>query len=210
MTSEQETCATSGPMVHVIDDDDSHRVAMSRLLLAAGYTTPTYASAGDFLLANSSMPEGCLLLDLHMPGPDGLALQDALQQRGWTIPIIFLSGRGDIRSSVKALKTGAHDFLTKPVDAQTLFEAIAAALTANAQAQEKRNQERDKQARFAQLNPREREVLQLVLRGALTRDIADQLRVSDRTIKSCRASIMEKFGASSLAELVAKAADPFQ
>ncbi len=205
MSPEQEPFATANPVVHIVDDDDSHRIATSRLLRAAGHATRTYASAGDFLVTHSSMPDGCLLLDLHMPGPNGLALQEALRQRGWTIPIIFLSGRGDIRSSVKALKTGAHDFLTKPVDAQTLFEAIATALTANALAQEKQNQERDRQARFAQLNAREREVLQLVLRGTLTRDIASQLRVSDRTIKSCRASIMEKFGANSLAELVAKA-----
>jgi FixJ family two-component response regulator len=193
--------------VHIVDDDDSHRVAMSRLLSAAGHTTLTYASAGDFLLEHPSMPQGCLLLDLHMPGPDGLALQEALRQRGWTIPVIFLSGRGDIRTSVKALKTGAHDFLTKPVNAQTLFEAIAAALGADAVAQEKRNQDQDRQARFAQLNLREREVLQMVLLGSLTRDIANALRVSERTIKTIRASIMEKFGAGSLAELVAKATD---
>jgi len=194
--------------VHIVDDDDSLRVALSRLLSAAGYQTQSYACAGDFLVAHATMPSGCLLLDLHMPGPDGLALQDALRQRGWTMPTVFLSGRGDIRSSVKALKAGAHDFLTKPVDADTLLQAISAAVRAGAQAQMELARERETSSRLGGLSERERNVLQSVLKGTLTRDIARQLGVSERTVKSCRASVMEKLGATSLAELVAKAGDP--
>ena len=207
MTTGADLPVQASVLVHIVDDDDSLRVALGRLLGAAGYQTQSYASAGDFLLAHPGMPAGCLLLDLHMPGPDGLALQDALRQRGWTMPTVFLSGRGDIRSSVKALKAGAHDFLTKPVDADTLLQAISSAVQEGARAQEVRDRERDAASRLGALNERERKVMQLVVKGTLTRDIARQLGVSERTVKSCRAAVMEKLGAGSLAELVSKADD---
>lgn len=208
MTTGPDLPMDANVRVHIVDDDDSLRVALSRLLSAAGYQPQSYACAGDFLVAHPTMPAGCLLLDLHMPGPDGLALQDALRQRGWTMPTVFLSGRGDVRTSVKALKAGANDFLTKPVDADTLLQAISAAVQAGAQAQVELEMERDASSRLGGLNERERKVLQWVLKGTLTRDIARQLGVSERTVKSCRASVMEKLGAASLAELVAKAGDP--
>ena len=112
--------AQAPAVVHIVDDDDSMRIALARLLSAAGYETRSYASAGDFLIAAGDAPTGCLVLDLHMPGPDGLALQDALRRRGSSLPTVFLSGRGDIASSVRALKGGASDFLTKPVQAPLL------------------------------------------------------------------------------------------
>jgi FixJ family two-component response regulator len=188
--------------VHIVDDDASMRTSLTRLLSAAGYEARSYASAGDFLIAAGDAPTGCLLLDLHMPGPDGLALQGALLRRGIRLPTVFLSGRGDIASSVMALKAGAGDFLTKPVQAETLLAALGAALAADAPQRARREQQRGLQARHASLNEREREVLRHVVQGALTKQIADRLGVSERTVKSCRASVMEKMGAATLPELV--------
>lgn len=188
--------------VHIVDDDASMRTALSRLLSAAGFEVRNYASAGDFLIAAGDAPTGCLLLDLHMPGPDGLALQGALLRRGIRLPTVFLSGRGDIASSVRALKAGAGDFLTKPVRAETLLAALRAALAAEAPQRALRDQQREVETRHATLNERERAVLRQVVQGALTKQIADQLGVSERTVKSCRATVMEKMGAASLPELV--------
>jgi FixJ family two-component response regulator len=189
-------------IVHIVDDDDSMRVALARLLSAAGYEARTYASAGDFLIAADEPPSGCLLLDLHMPGPDGLALQEVLRRRGHHLPTVFLSGRGDIASSVRALKAGASDFLTKPVQAGVLLEAVRAALEADAPLRAERERRRLLLQRHSTLNERERVVLREVVQGALTRQIADALGVSERTVKACRAAVMEKMGARSLQELV--------
>jgi FixJ family two-component response regulator len=189
-------------IVHIVDDDDSMRVALARLLSAAGYEARTYASAGDFLIAADEPPSGCLLLDLHMPGPDGLALQEVLRRRGHGLPTVFLSGRGDIASSVRALKAGASDFLTKPVQAGMLLEAVRAALDADAPRRAEREERRLLLQRHAALNERERAVLRQVVQGALTRQIADALGVSERTVKACRAAVMEKMGARTLQELV--------
>ena len=192
--------------VHVVDDDESMRVALTRLLLAAGFQVSAYASAGDFLVAADQSPSGCLLLDLHMPGPDGLALQEAVRRRGWDLPVVFLSGRGDVSSSVKALKAGAHDFLTKPVDGKTLLQAIQDAVAQDAPQRALRKLKQEVQERLETLNPREQAVLRMVLEGTLTRDIAEALDVSERTVKSCRASVMEKMDATSLPDLVRKCA----
>lgn len=188
--------------VHIVDDDDSMRSALTRLFSAAGYSPRAYGSAGEFLIALEASPSGCLILDLHMPGPDGLTLFDALHRRGINLPTIFLTGRGDIASSVRALKSGASDFLTKPVSSDTLLEAVRAALEADAPKQAERAQ-RERLARVQeQLTARERAVLQRVLQGALTKQIAWELGVSERTIKACRAAVMRKLGARSLPELV--------
>lgn len=189
-------------VIHIVDDDDSMRAALARLLSAAGYATRSYASAGDFLVDAGEAPTGCLLLDLHMPGPDGLALQDALRRRGLTLPTVFLSGRGDIASSVRALKGGASDFLTKPVQAEVLLGAVREALQADAPQRAQRAQRRLAEQRYATLSERERAVLVQVVQGALTKQIADRLGVSERTVKSCRAGVMDKMGAASLPELV--------
>lgn len=189
-------------VIHIVDDDDSMRAALVRLLSAAGYEARSYASAGDFLVTAGEAPTGCLLLDLHMPGPDGLALQDALRRRGITLPTVFLSGRGDIASSVRALKGGASDFLTKPVQADRLLDALRAALEADAPQRGEREQRRSLERRYATLTERERTVLQQVVQGLLTKQIADNLGVSERTVKSCRAAVMDKMGAASLPDLV--------
>jgi FixJ family two-component response regulator len=189
-------------IVHIVDDDDSMRAALARLLSAAGYRARTYASAGEFLVMAAEERTGCLLLDLHMPGPDGLVLQEALARSGARLPTVFLSGRGDIASSVRALKGGAFDFLTKPVAAEVLLEAVRAALAAGAT----EHAERDERTRLARchaaLTASERAVLQHVVAGARTRQIADELGVSERTVKSWRASMMDKMGVGSIAELM--------
>ena len=194
--------SVAGVIVHIVEDDDAMRVALARLLGAAGYATRGYACAGDVLIAADDGLSGCLLLDLQMPGPDGLALQEALRRRGCLLPTVFLSGRADIASSVRALKGGASDFLTKPVQADTLLAAVRGALEADAPLRAERER-RLRQARSqASLTGRERAVLQRVVQGALTTQIAAELGISERTVKSCRASLMAKLGASSLPDLV--------
>lgn len=207
MNSGEQTMVPVTATIHIVDDDESFRVSLARLLKVSGYATRTYASAGDFVLAHASAPTGCLLLDLHMPGTDGLALQDALRQRSWGIPIVFLSGRGDIQGSVKAIKRGAHDFLTKPVELRVLLDAIYEALAADSASQTRRDQERDARERFASLTAREQALLRLVLQGRLTREIAKELGLSERTVKTCRAAVMKKFDAQNMAELALKAAE---
>ena len=189
-------------IVHIVEDDDSMRVALARLLGAAGYATRGYAGAGDVLIAADDGLSGCLLLDLHMPGPDGLALQEALRRRGCVLPTVFLSGRADIASSVRALKGGASDFLTKPVQAETLLAAVRAALETDAPLRAERERRLHRARSQASLSERERAVLQRVVQGALTKQIASELGVSERTVKSCRASVMAKLGATSLPDLV--------
>ena len=188
--------------VHVVDDDASFRVALERLLGTAGYAVRTYPSAGAFLLAWADAPDGCLILDLHMPGPDGLMLFESLQQRGWNLPTVFLTGCGDIPSSVRALKAGALDFLTKPVQAEVLLEAVRVAMAESVRRRTEREAARLAAARWATLDARERTVFERVVQGRLTKQIADELGVSERTVKACRASMMRKLDARTLPDLV--------
>jgi len=188
--------------VHVVDDDESMRVALIRLLAAAGYAPRGYGSAGEFLIAADDAPTGCLILDLHMPGPDGLELYEALRRRGIDLPTVFLSGRGDIPSSVRALKAGASDFLTKPVQSETLLAALQSALATDAPRRAALERKRRIEQCYASLDARERAVLARVVQGALTKQIAHELGVSERTVKACRAGVMRKMGAKSLPELV--------
>jgi FixJ family two-component response regulator len=207
-----QACAPAGPVVvHVVDDDEAMRVALMRLLAAAGYAPRAYASAGEFLIAADDALTGCLLLDLHMPGPDGLALFEALRRRGCDLPTVFLTGRGDIASGVRAMKAGASDFLTKPVPGDTLLAAVRAALDDDTPRRAQRDHERALGQRIASLDERERRVLQRVLEGALTKQIAYELAVSERTVKACRAAVMRKMGATTLPAVVRLAqgrADP--
>lgn len=189
-------------VVHIVDDDEAVRVGLSRLLGAAGYTTRCYASAGDFLVTAPDERHGCMVLDLQLPGPDGLALQRVLQRDGVVMPIVFLSGRADIGSSVRALKGGASDFLTKPVQGEVLLEAVARALADAAPRYAALERRRELARRHATLSERERSVLQAVVQGRLTRQIADELGVSERTIKACRAEVMRKLGVTTLPDLV--------
>lgn len=190
------------PLIHVVDDDESKRTALLRLLSASGYAARGYASAGDFLLLPLEDRPGCLLLDLNMPGgPSGLELQTALLQRGIDLPVVFLTGYGDMASSVRAMKAGAVDFLAKPVEWGTLEEALRRALAVDASRRAARMQAAVIAARFALLTDRERQVFERIIAGQLNKQIAFDLAISERTVKSERAQLMLKLGAQSAADL---------
>jgi FixJ family two-component response regulator len=189
------------PLIHVVDDDESLRTALLRLLVAAGFEARGYASTGDFLLQPPPDRPGCVLLDIRMPGPSGLDLQEALQRQGHTLPVIFLTGHADVPSSVRAMKAGAVDFLTKPVERDTLFEALQRALARDANQRAARGEADSLQARYASLSPREREVFERVVAGKLNKQIADELGIAERTVKAQRAQVMAKLGVGSAAEL---------
>ena len=189
------------PLIHVVDDDESLRTALLRLLSAAGFEACGYASTGDFLLHPLPDRPGCLLLDVRMPGPSGLDLQAALQRQGITLPVIFLTGHADVASSVRAMKAGAVDFLTKPVERDTLLDALQRALERDALQRAARDEADRLRARFASLTPREREVFDRIVAGRLNKQIADELGIAERTVKLQRAQVMAKLGAGSAAEL---------
>ena len=192
---------SSLPTVFIVDDDASFRNAVTRLLRAGGYAVQTFASATEFLQSARTDAPGCVLLDLHMPGPSGLDLQSALARSENPLPIIFLTGHGDIPTSVRAMRAGADDFLTKPVKKEVLFPAIKRALARDAQDREQRARRRQLRARFDALTPREREVLAHVLSGRLNKQIAGDLAAAERTIKAHRANLMAKLQVQSVAEL---------
>ena len=192
---------TSRAVIHIVDDDDSLRTAVQRLLVAAGYRVRVYASAGEFLLEPPGDAPGCLLLDLKMPGPSGLDLQEALKHHDIRLPVVFLTGHGDLPTGVQAMKAGALDFLTKPVERDTLFAAVAKALQVDAALRATRSADTERQTRFAQLTAREREVFELVVAGKLNKQIAGELGIAERTVKAQRASVMAKLGAANAAEL---------
>jgi FixJ family two-component response regulator len=189
--------------VHVVDDDAPFRESISRVLALAGFDVRQHSSAGDFLLANidPGIP-GCVLLDVHMPGPSGLDLHEAMVARGESLPVIFITGRGDIPTSVRAMKAGAVDFLTKPVERSVLLEVVKSAIERQRERTGQRHDDRALLARYETLTARERDVLVRVVAGKRNKQIADQLRISERTVKIHRAHAMEKLGAGSLAELV--------
>jgi FixJ family two-component response regulator len=188
--------------IHVVDDDESLRTALMRLLRAAGYVVRTYASAGDFLLNRPENAPGCLILDVRMPGPSGFELQEAIAKLDESLPIIFLSGHGDIPMSVRAIKAGAIDFLTKPVRRETLLQAVRTALACNAETCAIRELLHSLRSRYESLTPREREVFARVVSGKLNKQIAGELGTCERTVKAHRAHVMEKMQLTSVAELV--------
>ena len=193
------------PIIHVVDDDEPLRIALVRLLRVKGYEVRTYASAGDFLITPPSEAPGCLILDLQMPGPSGLALQDALERSAVTLPIVFLTGHGDVASSVRALKAGAVDFLTKPVEPDVLLAAVAIALARDDKLRASRAGVAVARSRWATLTEREREVFEHVVAGSLNKVIAGELGITERTVKAHRHEVMAKMGARSVAELVGMA-----
>ena len=190
------------PVVHVVDDDDSARTAVVRLLGAAGYVARGYGSAGEFLMTVSDEAPGCLVLDVRMPGPSGLELQEALARRQSTLPVVFLTGFGDIAMSVRAIKAGAVDFLTKPVQREALICAVRSALERDARNRRNREQGRALREKFAALTPRERDVFVRVVSGKLNKQIAADLGTAERTVKAHRAHVMDKLNDASVAELV--------
>jgi FixJ family two-component response regulator len=191
------------PTVFVVDDDASVRKGLVRLLKSAGYRPESCASAEEFLDRWERDPTpGCVLLDIQMPGLDGLQLQRKLQARAVSIPIIFITGHGDIPSSVSAMKAGAVDFFQKPINDEKLLGAVREAIQRD---QKERTVRADREAvagHFQNLTSREREVMALVVRGMLNKQIAFALGISEKTVKIHRGRVMEKMNASSFADLV--------
>ena len=189
-------------MVFVIDDDESIREALKSLIRSVGLSVATFASARDFLESARPDVPSCLILDVRMPGLSGLDLQRDLTEANIHIPIIFITGHGDIPMSVRAMKAGAVEFLTKPFRDQDLLDAIQQALERDRQARSQQAGSAELRNRYHSLTPRETEVFALVVKGMLNKQIALQLGTSEITIKLHRRQVMEKMHASSLADLV--------
>jgi FixJ family two-component response regulator len=190
------------PIVFVVDDDQSVRRSTERLLRAAGLEVQTFTSAREFQSVPRPAGPACLILDVRMPGLSGMELQRELAQAGIRIPIIFITGHGDIPMSVRAIKAGAVEFLTKPFRSRSLLEAVQAALQRDRGTLQEQADMQDLRARSAELTPREREVMTLITAGLLNKQAAGELATTERTIKFHRAHIMRKMRAESLADLV--------
>jgi FixJ family two-component response regulator len=190
------------PCVRVVDDDAAVLKSLDRLLRAAGFAVRTFPSPLDFLRQHNGDAPGCVVLDLSMPGLDGLQLQRALACIDDPCPIIFISGYGDVPSSVRAMKGGAVDFLTKPFDQAQLLAAVRAAIDKDRSARAERAARCSLGARVAALTPREREVMAHVVAGHLNKRIAAELHIAEKTVKVHRARVMKKMDVGSVAELV--------
>ena len=190
------------PIVFVIDDDPLIREGMRSLIKSVGLRVEAFPSAQDFLLAKRPDTSACLILDVRMPGVSGLDLQRKLSDAKIEIPIIFITGHGDIPMSVRAMKEGALEFLTKPVRGQDLLDAVQKAIAGDRVLRKEREELSNIRARFDSLTPREKEVLDLVVAGLLNKQIADELGTSELTVKTHRAHVMQKTQAESLAHLV--------
>ncbi|HUL04662.1 MAG TPA: response regulator [Gemmatimonadales bacterium] len=190
--------------VFVVDDDDSVRKGLTRLLSSAGYRVDAFRSAKEFLARGTPRPDGpaCVILDLCMPDLGGLELQDLLQAANVPLPILFATGHGDVPSSVRAMKGGAVDFLTKPIEEADLFAAVRRAVAMDDDGRRTRAAQAALTQRLSRLTPREHQVLALVVTGMLNKQIAGQLGTSERTIKVHRARVMQKMEATSVADLV--------
>jgi FixJ family two-component response regulator len=192
----------SAGTVFIVDDDPDVCRAVGRLVRGAGYEVREFNSARDFLVAHEPEPPGCLLLDLSMPDVDGLQLQRSLVASGCHRPIVFLSANGDVHNTVRAMKAGAVNFLTKPVDEDELMEALAEAVALDARGRAAWETRNTVAGRLATLTPRERQVLEKVVAGRLNKQIAGELGTVEKTIKVHRSRVMQKLHASSLIQLI--------
>jgi RNA polymerase sigma factor (sigma-70 family) len=193
-------------LVHIVDDDASFRTAIERRLKQAGYEVATYPSAQHLLDHLPSESElSCILLDMRIPGLSGPELQARLSELGSTLPIVFLTGYAEVHTTVRAIKAGAEDVLTKPVSSEELLDAVERALAHHQVARNQRNKLDAVRAHIAKLTPREREVFELVIRGKTNKQVAAVLGATERTIKAHRHRVMEKMQVQSLAELVSVA-----
>ena len=192
----------AAPLVFLVDDDASVRKSLARLVKTAGYEAELFASVRDFLARAPYDGPCCLVLDVRMPGLTGLDLQEALRVAGQRLSIVFITGHRDVPVSVKAMKAGAVDFLTKPVDAATLLEAIRQAVARTLTDRRRQARVTEIRGRIATLTPREAAVFALVVTGMLNKQIGSQLGIAEKTVKVHRARVMEKMQAGSLAELV--------
>jgi FixJ family two-component response regulator len=197
----------TAPIVHVVDDDEAARKATARLLAASGFEPRTYASAREFLNAIEPDMSGCIILDVRLPDQSGLDLQVVLTNRAVPLPIVFMTGHGEIPDTVRAIQRGAVDFLTKPVDGDVLLAAVARALAQDDASRATRARRQDLHRRYERLTPREREVFLHLIAGQLNKQVAADLQITERTIKLHRANILEKLEVGSMAELARLAAD---
>lgn len=188
-------------MIHVVDDDAAVRDSLRMLLKADGHEVKTYASGEEFLESCEQGMRGCIILDIKMPGMDGQMLQAELNRRGLSLPIIFLSGQGTIPVTVRTIKAGAVDFLTKPVDGAELLSSVRAALRQDVFQQGREASRHAVSPRLSALTNREREIMLLTIEGRTSKEIAQQLSISYRTVESHRAHILRKTGAANLIEL---------
>jgi FixJ family two-component response regulator len=191
------------PTVYVVDDDPSVRTSVARLLRSAGYASETFATPAEFLdYCQTTHVQGCALLDVNMPGLNGLELQQALRAARVAIPVIFLTGHGDIPTSVKAMKGGAVDFLAKPFRDEDLLAAVNSAMARDREQESFHAELRELEALYATLTPREREVMSLAVSGLLNKQIAKKLNASEKTIKIHRGRVTQKMRVDSFASLV--------
>ena len=190
------------PTIFIIDDDASVRKSLSRLLRSAGYTTETFASAEEFLGREHYTGIGCLLLDVQMPGLSGLGLQEELNKADYHMPIVFITGHGDIPMSVEAMKKGAIDFLTKPFHDKDLLQVIEKAIEKDTYARAEYDEILDIRRRIERLTLRENEILGYIITGMLNKQIAFELGIAEKTVKVHRGRILEKLCVGSVAELV--------
>ena len=195
------------PVIAIVDDDPSVRRGLQRLIRSAGWKAETFASAQEFLARSRAESPNCVLLDLQLPGLNGLDLQKRMAEIDLGVPIVFLTGHGDIPASVQAMKAGAVEFLTKPVDEQELLRAIQEAVERDRRLRVQRAQMSELRERYKSLTSREQEVMQEVISGMLNKQIAGELNITEDTVKFHRGHIMRKMGADSLADLVRMAKD---
>lgn len=192
----------SDAIVFVVDDDESVRESLRGLIRSAGLRVETFASAQEFLADPRANAPSCLVLDVHLPGLSGLDLQKRMAERDIEIPIIFITGRGDIPMSVRAMKAGAVEFLTKPFRDHDLLDAIGLAIERDRGARQKQAEMAELRGRYDSLTPREREVMELVVAGLLNKQVAAELGINEGTVKVHRGQVMQKMQAASLADLV--------
>ncbi len=188
--------------IAVVDDDLSAREGLSSLIRSVGLNVEAYASAQEFLARPGTPAPSCMVLDLQLPGLSGLDLQKRMAEAGWEIPIVFLTGHGNIPASVQAMKAGAVEFLTKPFDEQDLLQAIQEAIARDRRTRQQHSDMRELQDRYESLTAREQEVMQQVVSGLLNKQIAAELNITEYTVKIHRGRVMRKMHAESLADLV--------
>jgi FixJ family two-component response regulator len=200
--SSMKANASTEPVVFVVDDDDSMRLALARLFYSMKMRVEVFASAQEFLKSKRPDVPSCLVLDVRLPGLSGLDFQAELVKQEIRIPIVFITGHGDIPMSVKAMKAGAIDFLAKPFRDQDLLDAVAAAIQGDQNRREQEHVISDLRAHFETLTPREREIMALVVDGLMSKQIAARIELSEITVKVHRSHLMRKMGAKTVAELV--------